>query len=164
MPSAKILSENMQKLGVSKNADIVCYDMQGMFSVARAAWMLRFFGATSVRILEGGGKKWLAEGRQMVGGKQVTFIPSDGDYNFSPVKDSDCILNIKEMHIIAHSLYHNTDGPQQILDARAPPRFNGEVAEPRPGVRSGSIKNSINVPFNILVNEDGTFKSEDDLS
>ena len=41
----------------------------------------------------------------------------------------------------------------QILDARAAPRFNGEVAEPRPGVRSGHISGSVNLPFNILVDE-----------
>ena len=70
-------------------------------------------------------------------------------------------MNIKEMHTIAQALYSNPDGPQQVIDARGAMRFNGEVAEPRPGVRSGSIKNSINVPFNILVNgQDGTFKSE----
>jgi thiosulfate/3-mercaptopyruvate sulfurtransferase len=49
------------------------------------------------------------------------------------------------------------------LDARGAPRFNGEVPEPRPGVRSGCIKNSINLPFTKLVNEDGTLKSNEEL-
>ena len=69
MPSADIFIANMKKMGVRKNDDIICYDTQGMFSVARAAWMLRFFGATNVRILDGGAKKWLMEGNTLVGGK-----------------------------------------------------------------------------------------------
>jgi len=47
---------------------IVCYDNQGLFSVARAAWMFRYFGADNVRILNGGLKKWLAEGNPTLSG------------------------------------------------------------------------------------------------
>ena len=63
LPSADIFNANMKKLHINKDSDIVCYDSQGMFSVARAAWMFRYFGASNVRILDGGLKKWLAEGR-----------------------------------------------------------------------------------------------------
>lgn len=50
------------------------------------------------------------------------------------------------------------------MDARSAERFNGTVAEPRPGVRSGSIKNSLNVPFNLLVNsETGMMKSDEEI-
>jgi thiosulfate/3-mercaptopyruvate sulfurtransferase len=52
----------MKKLGIQKSVPIVCYDNLGMFSVARAAWMMRYFGAENVRILNGGMKKWKAEG------------------------------------------------------------------------------------------------------
>jgi len=55
----------MKKLKIHKSHDIVCYDAQGMFSVARAAWMLRYFGANNVRILDGGLKKWNAECRHL---------------------------------------------------------------------------------------------------
>jgi thiosulfate/3-mercaptopyruvate sulfurtransferase len=48
----------MQKLDISKNATIVVYDNMGIFTVARAAWMMKYFGATNVRILNGGMKKW----------------------------------------------------------------------------------------------------------
>ena len=55
----------------------------------------------------------------------------------------------------------NKASVHQILDARAPPRFAGEVAEPRKGVRSGSISGSKNVFFQELINQDeGTFKSD----
>jgi thiosulfate/3-mercaptopyruvate sulfurtransferase len=64
MPSLQFFKENMQKLSVSKNANIVMYDDMGIFSAARAAWMMKYFGATNVKILNGGMKKWLAEGKQ----------------------------------------------------------------------------------------------------
>ena len=63
MPSLEIFAENMQKLDISKNATIVVYDNMGIFTVARAAWMMKYFGATNVKILNGGMKKWSAEGK-----------------------------------------------------------------------------------------------------
>jgi thiosulfate/3-mercaptopyruvate sulfurtransferase len=61
MPSFEAFEDNMIKLNVRKDSQIVMYDNMGMFSVARAAWMLKFFGAFDVRILDGGMKKWLSE-------------------------------------------------------------------------------------------------------
>jgi thiosulfate/3-mercaptopyruvate sulfurtransferase len=54
----------MKRLNVQSHLPIVCYDAQGMFSVARAAWMFRYFGG-NVRILDGGFKAWSAESRGM---------------------------------------------------------------------------------------------------
>jgi len=70
------------------------------------------------------------------------------------------------MHDLAGQLY-KAEGTGsldfQILDARAAARWAGEVPEPRAGLRSGGMTNSINVPFTVLLNEDGTFKSNDDI-
>ena len=52
----------MKELGVRKNDDIVAYDNTGIFSAPRAAWTLRFFGASNVRVLDGGFLKWKEEG------------------------------------------------------------------------------------------------------
>lgn len=161
MPTLEIFTDNMRKLGIQRNHDIVCYDTQGMFSVARAAWMLRYFGAQNVRILNGGLKKWIKEDRPLAKNAAQQPVSADGDFGFSVKDPSRCILDIKQMHSVAKELYHGgSSGKVQVLDARSADRFNAKVAEPRPGVRSGSIRNSINVPFNLLVNEDGTFKSE----
>ena len=67
------------------------------------------------------------------------------------------------MHAAAKLLYNGNQGDLQIVDARGAARFEGKAAEPRPGVRSGHIKNSINVPFNTLLTENGTFKSENGM-
>ena len=68
MPSAEVFAEHMKQIRVGRNHRIVCYDHLGMFTVARAAWMFRFFGATDVRILSGGLKKWIKEGRLTASG------------------------------------------------------------------------------------------------
>ena len=88
MPSLDIFTENMKKLGIPKDQLIVCYDNQGMFSVARAAWMFRFFGADNVRILNGGLKKWVADGNVTESGDQVKHGSGSNDGEFSyQVKD-----------------------------------------------------------------------------
>lgn len=81
--------------------------------------------------------------------------------------DKRVILDIGEVHALAGKLYH-AESPQsvdfQIVDARGKARFDGTVKEPRPGLRSGHIKNSINLPFTDLLNPDGTFKTTDEVA
>ena len=74
-------------------------------------------------------------------------------------------MDIADMHEVARKLYNSNgnDVGQMVLDARSKERFYAEVPEPRPGLRGGSIKNSINVPATILVNADGTMKSAEEL-
>ena len=66
LPPKEVFTEWMKRLRVPVNADIICYDGPGMFSVARVAWLFRFFGAQRVRILNGGLTKWMAEGKPVV--------------------------------------------------------------------------------------------------
>jgi thiosulfate/3-mercaptopyruvate sulfurtransferase len=63
MPSLEVFSDHMRKIDIPSDRPIICYDNIGIFSSPRVAWMLRYFGATNVRILNGGLKKWKAEGR-----------------------------------------------------------------------------------------------------
>ena len=63
---------------MAKDIPIVLYDNIGIFSVARAQWMMRFFGAQDVRILNGGMPKWLKEGKSVVGGEQTKHHAPDG--------------------------------------------------------------------------------------
>ena len=68
----------MKKLNVTKDGPVVVYDNQGIFSVARAAWMMRFFGASNVRVLDGGLKKWLAEDKPTAEGPQTKHHAPEG--------------------------------------------------------------------------------------
>lgn len=61
----------MRRLRVRKDDEIVCYDLMGVQAVARAAWMLRYFGASNVRIMNGGLQKWVKEGRPVHEGPYV---------------------------------------------------------------------------------------------
>ena len=65
LPTAAVFSEHMRRLRIGKDCQIIVYDHSGMQAVARAAWMFQFFGASNVRIMNGGLQKWLAEGRSV---------------------------------------------------------------------------------------------------
>jgi thiosulfate/3-mercaptopyruvate sulfurtransferase len=61
----------MKEMKVHRTDNIVCYDAMGFFTVSRCAFILRYFGAEHVRILNGGLKKWLAEGRATYAGDYI---------------------------------------------------------------------------------------------
>jgi thiosulfate/3-mercaptopyruvate sulfurtransferase len=69
MPNAEEFIKYMKSLRIRRTDNIVCYDNVGIYSAPRAAYMLRFFGADRVRVLNGGLKKWLLEDRKVRGGK-----------------------------------------------------------------------------------------------
>ncbi len=104
-------------------------------------------------MLNGGLKKWKAENRVLEGGEQEQLAEVSNDNGKWCVPEPKrAITDINLVHQTAFYITKKaTDW--QILDARAAPRFNGEVAEPRPGVRSGHISGSLNLPFNMLVDE-----------
>jgi len=165
MPDESTFIKHMKELKVRRTDNIICYDAVGFFTVGRAAWMLRYFGAEHVRILNGGLKKWLAEKRPLYSGDYVPGkgLPDGGDYNYKAVNPKMLVMDINQVHRQAYYIHHGaTDA--QILDARAPPRFNGEVPEPRAGLRSGHITGSKNVFFGTLSNPDGTLKSDKDIA
>ena len=110
--------------------------------------MLRYFGAENVRVLNGGLKKWVMDGREIYRGpyEDGEGLEAEGDYDYKIEDPMQAVTDIDKVHEVAYYLANDaTDW--QITDARAPARFNGEVKEPRPGLRSGHITGSINVPF-----------------
>ena len=108
------------------------------------------------------------EEREVVGGEQphpkdIEVPQVEGNFDFTKPTPDTCILDIAEIHQIALKLMQGEECPQ-VLDARGGDRFLGKVPEARAGVRSGNITNSINVPFNTLVNpEDGSMRSKEEL-
>jgi thiosulfate/3-mercaptopyruvate sulfurtransferase len=145
VPSPEKFSSRMRKLGIGDGNRIVIYDNSGVRSSARAWWMIRLFGHTDVSILDGGLQKWVAEGRP------TSDLPSPPkERHFTSRMNS---LMVREKAQVRRNLETNKE---QVLDARATPRFEGAVEEPRPGLRSGRIPGSLNLPFNQLYNDDGT--------
>ncbi|WP_336748494.1 3-mercaptopyruvate sulfurtransferase [Pantoea vagans] len=151
LPRAETFAVAMRELGVSSDKHLVVYDEGNLFSAPRAWWMLKTFGVAQVSILAGGLQGW----------KEAGFALATGNVNlpegeFEAHADESRVKRLTDVLLISH------EGGAQIVDARAANRFNAEVDEPRPGLHRGHIPNSLNVPWNTLV-EQGKLKPEAEL-
>ncbi|MES2497288.1 MAG: 3-mercaptopyruvate sulfurtransferase [Pseudomonadota bacterium] len=151
IPTAEKFASRMQSLGLGDGSRIVLYDNTPYRTAARAWYMLRMFGANEVAILDGGLQKWVAEGRPLEEGK-VTLRHR----HFTVWRDPAAVRDLGQMKDNVAS------GAEQVVDARSAKRFTGEDADPR-GLASGHIPGSRNLPFDRLLNADGTFKDKSDL-
>ncbi|MRT09729.1 3-mercaptopyruvate sulfurtransferase [Pantoea agglomerans] len=148
LPRAESFAVAMRELGVSSDKHLVVYDEGNLFSAPRAWWMLKTFGVAQVSILAGGLQGW----------KEAGFALATGEVNlpegeFEAHADESRVKRLTDVLLISH------EGGAQIIDARPANRFNAEVDEPRPGLHRGHIPNSLNVPWNSLV-EQGKLKPE----
>ena len=149
LPSDDDFVRAMEDLGIGSDDRIVIYDNSNLRTAARGWFMLRHFGARHIAILDGGFQKWLAEGRPIESGeaqpRQVRFEPQKrlGEV----VSKQDILAGLCD----------------PLLDARGKGRFEGTEAEPRAGVEPGHIPGARNLPFTALYNEDGSFKSLDEI-
>jgi len=151
LPTPDAFAAMAGALGISDEDAIVAYDGLGMFSSPRVWWTFRVFGAQKVFILEGGLPKWKAEGRPI-----ETAIPRRPARTFRPGKPAASVASLGDVQA---ALAAQT---AQVVDARPGERFRGEAPEPRPGVRSGHIPGSVNVPYTQLV-ENGKLLPPDRL-
>ena len=150
-PVEKFMSR-MRAMGVGDGHQVVVYDGSGLFSAARVWWTFRLMGKTDVAVLDGGFPKWQAEGREV-----EDMPPVVRDRHMTVSRQNHLVKDVTQ---VAHA---SKLAQAEIIDARAPDRFKGEVAEPRPGLRSGHIPGSRNVPYATLLNADGTMKSPAEL-
>ncbi|MFT6227294.1 MAG: thiosulfate/3-mercaptopyruvate sulfurtransferase [Paracoccaceae bacterium] len=148
-PPEKFVSR-MRKLGVGDGHRVVVYDQAGLFSSARAWWMLRLFGHRDVAVLDGGLPKWLAEGRGT-----EDMAPVLRERHFTARRNAALVRDVTQVAATTKL------GSEQVVDARSAPRFRGEAPEPRPGLRSGHIPGALNLHYAQLLNADGTMKDED---
>lgn len=154
LPSSVQFASQIKAMGIGDGTRVIVYDTEGLYSAARVWWMFRTMGHEDVAVLNGGMKKWKAEGRP------VTDEPSPKRHprHFTPRANAALVRDASDVHaLIGHPSV-------QIVDARAAGRFTGSAPEPRKGLRSGRIPGSRNVPFGSLLNTDGTLKSKDELS
>ncbi len=150
-PPEKFVSR-LRAMGVGDGHHVVVYDAAGLFSAARVWWLFRLMGKTDVAVLDGGLPKWLAEGRET-----EDMPPVVRDRHITVQRQAHLVRDVTQVAAAAKL------GDWQIVDARAAERFRGEVEEPRPGLRSGHIPGSLNLPFGNLKNPDGTLKDRDGL-
>lgn len=152
-PDAGQFGRDVGALGVGNDNMVVIYDAGGWVAAPRVWWMFLSFGHPNVRVVNGGLKKWVAEGRKVESG-QVAPRPAAFQARFDP----SYTRNIQQMaaNLSSHA--------EQVIDARANERYQGKVAEPRPGLRAGHIPGSLSVPYNRLFEAStGAMKSLDEL-
>lgn len=151
LPTAERFASRMQSLGLGDGSRIVLYDNSPHRTAARAWFMFRLFGVNTVAILDGGLQKWVAEGRAVEAGK-VTLRHR----HFTVWRDPAAVRDLSQMKANVAS------GAEEVVDARSAKRFTGEESDPR-GLAAGHIPGSKNLPFDRLLNADGTFRSRDEL-
>jgi thiosulfate/3-mercaptopyruvate sulfurtransferase len=139
-PDAEQFARDVGGLGISNADTVVLYDSGGWVAAPRAWWMFLSFGHDKVRVLDGGLKKWIAEGHPVQGGN-VMVKPAA----FKAAFDAKRVRSIQQMTANLASK------AEQVIDARAKERFEGTAPEPRPGLRGGHIPGSRNLPYNLLI-------------
>ena len=152
-PSAEQFARDVSALGISNDDTVVACDSGAWVAAPRAWWMLLSFGHPNVKVLDGGLQKWKGEGRPL-NSEKVTPKPGQFQAKLDPsfVRSKQQLLGNLETRA------------EQLVDARPRPRFEGTVAEPWPGRRSGHIPGSRNVPYADLFDaRTGAMKSLDEL-
>jgi thiosulfate/3-mercaptopyruvate sulfurtransferase len=147
VPSGGRFAKLMEALGVANDSAVVFYDQKGLSSAARGWWLMGLFGHDNAAVLEGGLPKWLSEGRPTEAGEPAPVEPGHFTLSFRAAR-------LRGIGDIAQNLQSREE---LVLDARAAGRFRGEAPEPRPGIPSGHIPGSRNVPYTELLYPDHSF-------
>lgn len=147
----------LQESGIDNDTTIVLYGDNNNWFAAWAYWLLKYYGHEDARILDGGRKKWQAENREL-----TTDEPdlSAGDYSIESVNE--------EYRAFRNDVAELIEGDDfGLVDVRSPEEFSGEKLGPEGlnegAQRGGHIPGASNIPWSKAVNEDGTFKSKEEL-
>lgn len=177
LPIQEVFEESMQKLGINRDDRVVVYDAQetGLFSAPRVGWTLKVFGHEKVHLLNNF-KLWVQAGYPTESGEPAPVQPSKYQVStFSP----ELVVNFAEMkHIAKNNIAQEkrkeaestepakgekeaqkeeskpatkAKEDEQVIDARATPRWTGAAPEPRADLPSGHIPGSQNLPFSELL-------------
>jgi thiosulfate/3-mercaptopyruvate sulfurtransferase len=156
-----VSKEQFEKLlsakGISNDDTVVLYGGNNNWFAAYAYWYFKLYGHDSVKLLDGGRKKWELDGREL-SKDSVTRTPTT-----YTAKDQD--LSIRAFRDEAISAI----GKLNLIDVRSPDEFSGRLLAPahlpqEQSQRGGHIPTALNVPWSKAANEDGTFKSDKDLT
>ncbi len=147
----------MNRSGISNNTTVVLYGDNNNWFAAWALWQLKVYGHQDVRLMNGGRKKWIAEGREL-----VNDLPT---YLKTSYRAQESDWSIRAFLPEVTQAVQNR--AVQLVDVRSPQEYTGELLAP-PGLpetcqRGGHIPTAKNIPWGKACNEDGTFKSADEL-
>jgi thiosulfate/3-mercaptopyruvate sulfurtransferase len=157
IPTKEEFEKLLSAAGIANDTTVVLYGDNNNWFAAFALWLLKYYGHDKVVLVDGGRKKWLAENRPL-----TTDVPS---YPATSYKVGKINADLRASRDLV--LQTARDRSRNLVDVRSVPEFTGEIIAP-PGMpetaqRAGHIPGAINVPWAQAVNEDGTFKSRDEL-
>ena len=149
---SKLLSDR----GISNDDTVILYGGNNNWFAAYAYWYFKLYGHQNVKLLDGGRKKWELDGRPLstdtVEREPTSYTAKEPDNSIRAFRDE----------VLA------AIGDKNLVDVRSPDEFSGKILAPahlpqEQSQRPGHIPSAINVPWSKAANEDGTFKSDDDL-
>ncbi len=148
----KLLSDK----GIANDDTVILYGGNNNWFAAYAYWYFKLYGHDSVKLLDGGRKKWELDGREL--SKDSVQRPAT-QYQ---AKDQDSSIRAYRDEVVA------AIGNKNLIDVRSPDEFSGKLLAPahlpqEQSQRAGHIPTALNVPWSKAANEDGTFKSDDEL-
>jgi thiosulfate/3-mercaptopyruvate sulfurtransferase len=146
----------LSKSGIANDTTVVLYGGNNNWFAAYAYWYFKLYGHQDVRLLDGGRKRWELDARPF-----VATVPTRTATRYV-AKDQDLSLRAFRDEVIA------AIGVKNIVDVRSPAEFSGELAAPahlpqEGGQVKGHVPSAKNIPWSKAANEDGTFKSQDEL-
>ena len=146
----------LSKSGIANDTTVILYGGNNNWFAAYAYWYFKLYGHQDVRLLDGGRKRWELDARPF-----VTAVLTRTATRYV-AKDQDLSLRAFRDEVVA------AIGVKNIVDVRSPAEFSGELAAPahlpqEGGQVKGHVPSSKNIPWSKAANEDGTFKSQDEL-
>jgi thiosulfate/3-mercaptopyruvate sulfurtransferase len=150
---SKLLSEK----GVSNDDTVVLYGGNNNWFAAYAYWQFKLYGHADVKLLDGGRKKWELDGRPLT--TEVADRPA-GSYT---AQDPDLAIRAFRDEVV------DAIGTKNLVDVRSPDEFSGKILAPahlpqEQSQRPGHVPSAINIPWSKAANEDGTFRSDEELA
>jgi thiosulfate/3-mercaptopyruvate sulfurtransferase len=142
LPSLEQFENESQNLGINKDSAIVVYDNLGIYSSARAWWLFKVFGHDKIAVLDGGLPEWKKHNFQIEKNSKDVYLKG----NFIATLNSKLMTDFEGV-----KKYSNSKNAL-VVDARSAERFEGTMQEPRQGLRSGTIPNSVNLPDTEVLN------------
>jgi thiosulfate/3-mercaptopyruvate sulfurtransferase len=149
--------ELLSARGIANDDLVILYGGNNNWFAAYAYWYFRLYGHANVKLLDGGRKKWELDSRDL-----VTEVPKRARTSYQ-AKDPDTSIRAFRDEVVA------AIGQRNLVDVRSPDEFSGKLLAPahlpqEQAQRAGHIPTAKNVPWSKAANDDGTFKSDDDLA
>lgn len=149
-------AEVMGARGIGRDTTVVIYGDKSNWWAAYALWVFSLFGHEDVRLLDGGRAKWVAEGREL-----TREVPQAKAASYPVAERDDAPIRAFKDDVLAHL-------GKPLVDVRSPGEYSGELLHmpdyPQEGaMRGGHIPGAKSVPWARAANEDGSFKSRDEL-